>query len=115
MGEDLFIGRQTEIQQMESILQPQSDPLGSSRKTLVLGGMGGIGKTQLAISYAKRRRTCYTSVFWLNAISEVSLKTSLRYVANRAFPSETISKLDDEQVLIQVSNWLWSTTIVDGY
>ena len=59
MAEHLFIGRQIEIQQMESILQPQSDTLGSSRKTLVLGGMGGIGKTQLAITYAKRFWTCY--------------------------------------------------------
>jgi hypothetical protein len=67
---------------MAMILQPQSDTLGSSRKLLVLGGMGGIGKTQLAITYVKRYRSYYTSIFWLNATSEVSLKTSLRHVAN---------------------------------
>ncbi|OQV11248.1 Tetratricopeptide repeat-containing protein [Cladophialophora immunda] len=59
MAEDLFIGRQTEIQQMESILKPQSDTVGSCVKVLILGGLGGI-------------------VFWLNATSEVSLRTSLR-------------------------------------
>lgn len=91
---------------MESILQPQSDTLGLSRKALVLGGMGGIGKTQLAITYAKRHRTCYTSIFWLNATSEVSLKTSLRNVAYRALPPETVNKLNDEQIYIYVSNWL---------
>lgn len=91
---------------MELILQPQSDISSSSRKVLVLGGMGGIGKTQLAISYAERHRTNYTSVFWLNATSEVSLKTSLQNVAYRALPLETVSKLKDEQIYIHVSNWL---------
>ncbi|KIV80467.1 hypothetical protein PV11_07965 [Exophiala sideris] len=106
MGDDLFFGRQTEIQQMESTLQPQSDTLGTSRKVLVLGGMGGIGKTQLAISYAKRHRTSYTSVFWLDATTELSLKTSLRNVALRALSPNTISELGDERTLSAVSNWL---------
>jgi len=106
LGENLFIGRQTEIEQMESILQPESDTLGSSRKSLVLGGMGGIGKTQLAISYAKRHRNCYTSIFWLNATSEVSIKTSVRNMAHRVLPPEMVSQLDDGQICIYVSNWL---------
>ncbi|KAK5058277.1 hypothetical protein LTR69_006681 [Exophiala sideris] len=105
MGEDLFFGRQTEMQQMELILQPQSNTLGVSRRVLVLGGMGGIGKTQLAISYAKWHRTSYTSVFWLDATSEASLKTSLRNVAHRALPPNAISELNDERILFSVSNW----------
>ena len=104
--EDLFIGRETEFQDMESILQPQSDSPGSTRKVLILGGMGGIGKTQLAVTYAKRHRASYSSIFWLNATSEATLNTSFRYVAYRTFPPETISKLDDDQIYIYVSNWL---------
>ena len=106
LGENLFIGRETEIQQMGSILQPQSDTLGSTRKVLVLGGMGGIGKTQLAITYATRHRTCYTSIFWLNATSEVTLKTSFRNIAHRVLPPETASKLNEEQIFVLISNWL---------
>ena len=47
MADSLFIGRETELQEMENILQPDSDSLGSSRKVLVLGGVGGIEKTQM--------------------------------------------------------------------
>jgi hypothetical protein len=61
MGDHLFIGRDDELEQMKIILLSDPDP--SDRKVLVLGGMGGIGKTQMAIRYAKRHHTSYSSVF----------------------------------------------------
>jgi hypothetical protein len=106
IGERLFIGREAEFQKMESILQPQSESPGSTRKVLILGGMGGIGKTQLAITYAKRHRHSYSSILWLNANTEATLKNSLRAVANRILPPATVSKLDSDQVWVNVSNWL---------
>jgi NB-ARC domain len=94
----------TQLEQMENILLSNSNH--STRKVLILGGMGGIGKTQLAINYAKRHCTSYSSIFWLNATSQSTLNSSLRDVANRILPPETFSKLDDDQLRIQVSNWL---------
>jgi hypothetical protein len=104
MVDGLFIGRDKELERMENILLGYSNY--STRKVLILVGMGGIGKTQLAITYAKRHCTSYSSVFWLNATSESTLNSSLRDVANRILPLETVSKLDDDQLRIQVSNWL---------
>jgi hypothetical protein len=106
MGEGLFVGREAELQGMESILQPQADSPGSTRKVLILGGMGGIGKTQVAITYAKRHRHSYSSTFWLNANTKVTLNSSLRAVANRIIPPETVSKLNNDQIWVHVSNWL---------
>jgi len=104
MADHLFIGRSADIQQMEKILLPGSDS--SHRKVLVLGGMGGIGKTQLSITYAKRHGNTYSSVFWLNATSEVTLKGSFRNVAYRILALETVDQLDDDRLWIGVSNWL---------
>jgi NB-ARC domain len=104
MDADLFVGRETELQEMENILQPNSKSL--DRRVLILGGMGGIGKTQLAISYAKQRRDSYSSIFWLNATSEAALNSSLRIVANRILLPATVGKLDDDQLRIEVLNWL---------
>ena len=106
MGEGLFIGREVEFQKMEAILQPQSESLGSTRKVLILGGMGGIGKTQLAITYAKRHSHSHSSIFWLNANTEATLNNSLRDLANRILPPETVSNLGSDQVRVHVSNWL---------
>jgi ATP/maltotriose-dependent transcriptional regulator MalT len=37
-----------------------------SRRTVVLQGLGGIGKTQLVVAYAKPHKDNYSAVFWLN-------------------------------------------------
>jgi Cdc6-like AAA superfamily ATPase len=104
MGDHLFIGRDDELEQMKTILL--SNPDSSGRKVLVLSGMGGIGKTQIAIRYAKRHHTSYSSVFWVNATSESTLTTSLRRLAPQILPGETIDQLDNDQLWVQISLWL---------
>lgn len=104
IADSLFIGRHADIQQMEKAFLPGSDSL--PRKVLVLGGMGGIGKTQLSIAYAKRYGNTYSSVFWLNATSEITLKSSFRNVAQRILALETVDELDDDRLCVRVSNWL---------
>src|SRR6476646_3866571 len=89
MSDHLFIGRDDELKQIKTVLL--SDPESLDRKVLVLGGMGGIGKTQMAIRYAKRHHTSYSSVFWMNATSESALRTSLRRLAPQILPSETVN------------------------
>jgi hypothetical protein len=103
-GDHLFIGRDDELEQMKTFLL--SNPDSSDRKVLVLGGMGGIGKTQMAIRYAKRHHTSYSSVFWVNATSESALRTSLRRLAPQALLGETVDQLDDDQLWVQISLWL---------
>lgn len=103
IGDSHFVGRETELEQMQGILQPHSGV--PTRRVLVLGGMGGIGKSQLAVKYANIHQDFYASTFWLNATSEVSLNQSLRKVADRIFPPETVSKWEDDQLRVYLSNW----------
>jgi hypothetical protein len=104
MADELFVSRDAEIQQMEKILLSGSDF--PHRKILVLGGMGGIGKTQLSIAYAKRHSNTYSSVFWLNSTSELTLKGSFRKLAHRILAPETADQPDDNRLWIEISNWL---------
>ena len=57
-----FVAREKELSNMYELLYDYSN-----RTCVVLYGLGGIGKTQLAIEYIKRHKEKYTAVFWLNA------------------------------------------------
>jgi nucleoside phosphorylase len=64
-----FVAREEELSQIHEILKGTI-----GRRTAVLHGLGGIGKTQIAIAYFKRHRTHYSTAIWLNARDETTLK-----------------------------------------
>jgi hypothetical protein len=52
-------------------------------KEVILYGLGGVGKTNLAMEYAHRYRQSFTSVFWVNGSSEETTLDSFRSIAGR--------------------------------
>lgn len=46
-------------------------------------GLGGIGKTQLAVEFAREHRRRFSGIFWLDGSSESSLKQSFVGMAQR--------------------------------
>ena len=81
---------------MEDILQPSiTDKL---RTILTLHGLGGIGKTQLSVAFARKYQNEYTAVFWLNGQSRDSLKRSILGIAKR-LPKEQFSSPVEIQTL----------------
>lgn len=100
----LFVGRKSEIDEMGEAFK-SGDQTQKTRR-LVLGGMGGIGKTQLAISYAHRNFQEYSSVFWLNATTEATLKDSLRKMAELIFDVPASELQEGEVVLTRTHQWL---------
>lgn len=83
-----FVGRNEELLQMHELLCGHN-----SRLEVVLYGLGGIGKTQLVVEYIRRYKERYTSVFWLNANDEDSLRLSFRTIAQQilqCYPSTAV-------------------------
>jgi hypothetical protein len=105
----LFVARETELLKMHELLHGHS-----TRSVVVLHGLGGIGKTQLAIEYIRRHKEKYTAIFWLNANDKDSLWLSFRGIAQQILkyhPSTRIlSNLDLEgdfdRVVNAVKAWL---------
>jgi NB-ARC domain len=67
------------------------------RKICVIHGLGGIGKTQLAIEYARLHKDLYTSFFWIDGKTEESLIQSLLRIASR-LPESQILDMDTQKI-----------------
>ena len=64
-------------QEMGSIEQSLLSSNGQDRRRIhVLHGLGGIGKTQLAIAYARKYKERYSAILWLNGNSRDTLVQS---------------------------------------
>lgn len=106
IASELFVGRTYKLYEIARLLHP--DQRFQNQRRLVLGGIGGIGKTQLAIAYAESGRGSYSSVFWLNAVSEATLKDSFRSIAGLIFDVEQPEVLEDKEIVRRVHQWLCS-------
>ena len=73
-----FVAREGELAEIHRMLRGDG-----SRRTVVLHGLGGVGKTQLTIAYAKRHKDNYSAVFWLNIKDEDSLRQSFAKAAKQ--------------------------------
>jgi hypothetical protein len=86
----------------------------NTRSAVVLYGLGGIGKTQLAIEYVRQHKEKYTAIFWLNANDEDFLRLSFRDIAQEVLkhhPSTSMLVSVDlegnlDQVVNAVKAWL---------
>ena len=105
---DAFVGRTSELQQLRDGLLPTKHP---HRQCIVsISGMGGVGKTQVSLAHVRECAEEYSTVFWVNAADEISLRRSmaaLSVVIDQKATPQVAQSTDDEKVQIeQVRRWL---------
>ncbi|KAE9380871.1 HET-domain-containing protein, partial [Stipitochalara longipes BDJ] len=66
-----FEGRETYLQHLADTLLPESNPY--QRKLEIISGLGGIGKTQLAVQFVKSHEDKFSSTFFIDAHSQESV------------------------------------------
>jgi tetratricopeptide (TPR) repeat protein len=112
-----FVDRPSEMAQLEQVLLPQDDvkPQDERQKILVLYGLGGIGKTQLAAEFSRKHQTRFSSFFWLDGSSDENLKQSIAKCASRISTGQvresstkylTDSNSDIDDVVEDFVRWL---------
>src|SRR5581483_3769073 len=94
----------------EAILEALHTQLGVDQavaltQSSALHGLGGIGKTQIALEYAYRHALEYSAVFWIRAETEEQIVTSLLHMADvLELPGR--NEKDQQRVVAAVQRWL---------
>ncbi|WQF85275.1 Putative tetratricopeptide-like helical domain superfamily [Colletotrichum destructivum] len=77
MATESFYGRNAELREMQTAL----DPSKPGRKSLLIYGMGGSGKTQLTLRHIQQEGTRYSAVIWINGSTQEHAQRSFAEAA----------------------------------
>ncbi len=105
---NLFHGRRETLQLINEHLGSLAVEKASRLQTCTLYGLGGIGKTQIAIEYVYRYRDVYEYVFWIRASSEAQLAKSYSSISPTNVRG-AVGIPDVNQGIEEARNWLSNT------
>lgn len=100
-----FWGRDDIFIKIDEALSPAIDQ--PTPKSFALFGMGGVGKTQIALQYANRSRKLYHTILWLAADTVISIGQSVRDAAETLNLLHTDEELRDSVLAtVRLKKWL---------
>ena len=72
---------------------------------VALYGLGGVGKTQLALEYVYTHKGEYDRVYWISAVSKATLFSGFQEIAKKTQCIPSITDLDPSEVAKRVLEW----------
>ncbi|MCJ1359550.1 MAG: hypothetical protein MMC33_009552 [Icmadophila ericetorum] len=103
-----FEGRQNELKELDVYLDPKRSR--GRLQSVLLHGLGGVGKSETALHYAHTNPSGFDAIFWIRSETPESLKASFTEIATRLKLPGADLKGQDEQNLLCFQNWLEEQT-----
>lgn len=72
-----FYGRTTELSKLHTLLAPVPEPIKEGLRSTAIYGLGGVGKSQIALMYAQQHAEDYDAIFWIHSQTLASLEQSV--------------------------------------
>ena len=103
-----FYGREDILQKVKKVLDREE---GDCRcKSLVLHGLGGVGKTKIALQYVNNSRNKFDAIFWISADNSIKIMQSFLEVSRRlGLTPENDEAQDAVAAMSKVKTWLVET------
>lgn len=100
-----FHGREAELAKLHKLLDPQEKSPGP--KIMAIHGLGGVGKTQLALNYAQKSLESFEVILWMSAETQIKMTQALssfaKYIGLNLSKNDKLD--DDAQAAQKVKNW----------
>ncbi|KAJ9161398.1 Patatin-like protein 2 [Coniochaeta hoffmannii] len=98
-----FVGRRDILEKMDEFFEPR-DVGARGRREFLLCGMGGAGKTQIALKFAKVAGERFKYIFWVDAENLQTARQSFRDIAI----TEMDQGINNDSSMEGVQNWIAS-------
>jgi len=107
--DEQFYGREDILARISKALDPSD---GNERcRAFALHGMGGVGKTKIALKYVNSSRSKYDAIFWISADNSIKLTQGFLEISRRlGLSPEDDNAQDAVAAMAKVRNWLTETS-----
>lgn len=102
-----FFGRENELLDIRKALEPGLT--GDKFASLCIHGLGGVGKSQIALHFALNLMADLDVILWVNSETTTSLEQSFSEIAVKWLKLEGASEQNDAENRFKVLKWLQST------
>jgi hypothetical protein len=103
-----FFGRQELLSEIDGHLKPEKDSTGL--RSLAIHGLGGVGKTQVALEYAYSKRDDFDAILWVPAENILILQQGFTKIAVEGLRLPNANPKSDQENMLLVVSWLQQTS-----